>query len=56
MKYKNPIIAAALVCAISALLAWSCGYNFDVRNNSVGFWVFLTILYAVGAALAVYTL
>jgi len=33
-------------CALSAVLGWIAGYDFDNRSWSVAAWVFFTLVYA----------
>lgn len=41
------------VCALSALLAWLSGYNFDYRSVGVALYAYITLVFACGAGSAV---
>ncbi len=45
-KLRNALLAAVIVPALCALLAWSGGYNFDHRDEKVSDCVFYTMLLA----------
>jgi hypothetical protein len=42
----NFIITFIGICALSAFIWWCGGFDFDHRNQWVGFWVLITILVA----------
>jgi hypothetical protein len=44
-------IVALCVCAVSALIAWAGGYNFDQRSPGVAVWVLATVTVAFLAAI-----
>jgi hypothetical protein len=47
-KLIQTFISLALICSISALVAWCGGYDFDHRGFIVGYWVAITAtLFAV---------
>ena len=43
----NFIVTFIGICALSAFIGWCSGYNFDHRNEWVGFWAFITIALAI---------
>jgi hypothetical protein len=42
----NFILTFTVICALSAFIGWCSGFDFDHRNEWVGFWVAITILFA----------
>lgn len=50
----SALLAMLVVCAVSALLAWLGGYNFDHRSFEVAAWAGVTLAFALYAALSVW--
>ena len=42
--------AFVVVCMCSALIGWYAGFDFEHGEPNVGFWVFMTLVMASGAA------
>lgn len=43
--FAKAFVVFLLVCALSAILGWLAGYDFDYRSPDVAFWALMTILF-----------
>lgn len=48
MKRKKQILVGiavfSAVCSASAFIGWCTGFNFDHRDEEVGFWIAMTLV------------
>lgn len=47
MKYIIPFIPTLVICSISALIAWTAGYDFNYRSAGVACWIGATVFMSI---------